>query len=330
MLDVNMFDQLKIGLATADQIRVWSHGEVKKPETINYRTLRPEKDGLFCEKIFGPTRDWECYCGKYKRVRFKGIICERCGVEVTRSKVRRDRMGHIQLEAPVVHIWYLRGTRSWLAYLLAGIEPKEELKAKQLEKVIYFAANLVTWVDEDKRHEDLAEPRERVPRGARRDPEGARAGDRPPLQGARGRGRGASRREGGDTKKLRRDADKDIEALRERYEIELDLVARTWDEFKDLHSRKIIDDEMLWRELRDKYGDYFEGGTGRRRDQAADRPHRLRRGGDQAPRAPSTRASPAASRCRPSASRRPSSGSRSSPRSTVATSTAAGSTTPRR
>ena len=190
MLDVNMFDQLKIGLATADQIRIWSHGEVKKPETINYRTLRPEKDGLFCEKIFGPTRDWECYCGKYKRVRFKGIICERCGVEVTRSKVRRDRMGHIQLEAPVVHIWYLRGTRSWLAYLLAGIEPKEELKAKQLEKVIYFAANLVTWVDEDKRHEDLAEPGGRLPRRARRDPEGARAGDRPPLQGAGDRGRG--------------------------------------------------------------------------------------------------------------------------------------------
>src|SRR5687767_15931971 len=155
MLDVNMFEQLKIGLATADDIRLWSHGEVKKPETINYRTLRPEKDGLFCEKIFGPTKDWECYCGKYKRVRFKGIICERCGVEVTRSKVRRERMGHIELSAPVVHIWYLRGTRSWLAYLLAGIEPREELKAKQLEKVIYFAANLVTWVDEEKRHDAL-------------------------------------------------------------------------------------------------------------------------------------------------------------------------------
>src|SRR5215207_4070419 len=155
MLDVNMFNQLKIGLATADDIRDWSHGEVKKPETINYRTLRPEKDGLFCEKIFGPTRDWECYCGKYKRVRFKGIICERCGVEVTRSKVRRERMGHIELSAPVVHIWYLRGTRSWLAYLLAGIEPREELKAKQLEKVIYFAANLVVWVDEEKRQEEL-------------------------------------------------------------------------------------------------------------------------------------------------------------------------------
>ena len=102
MLDVNDFDQLKIGLATADSIRMWSNGEVKKPETINYRTLKPEKDGLFCEKIFGPTKDWECACGKYKRVRFKGIICERCGVEVTRSKVRRERMGHIELAAPCV------------------------------------------------------------------------------------------------------------------------------------------------------------------------------------------------------------------------------------
>ena len=155
MLDVNNFDQLRIGLATADSIRMWSNGEVKKPETINYRTLKPEKDGLFCEKIFGPTKDWECYCGKYKRVRFKGIICERCGVEVTRSKVRRERMGHIELAAPVVHIWYLRGTRSWLAYLLMGTEIREELKAKQLEKVIYFAANLVTFVDEERRHEDL-------------------------------------------------------------------------------------------------------------------------------------------------------------------------------
>ena len=261
MLDVNMFDQLKIGLATADQIQVWSHGEVKKPETINYRTLRPEKDGLFCEKIFGPTRDWECYCGKYKRVRFKGIICERCGVEVTRSKVRRDRMGHIQLEAPVVHIWYLRGTRSWLAYLLAGIEPKEELKAKQLEKVIYFAANLVTWVDVDKRHEDLQNlENEYLSDKALIDKdeelELARMHERFEAEAE------AMEAEGTDTKKLRRDLDKDVEAIRERYEIELDLVARTWDEFKDLHSRKIIDDEMLWRELRDHYGDYFEGGTG--------------------------------------------------------------------
>ena len=261
MLDVNMFDQLKIGLATPDQIRTWSHGEVKKPETINYRTLRPEKDGLFCEKIFGPTRDWECYCGKYKRVRFKGIICERCGVEVTRSKVRRERMGHIQLEAPVVHIWYLRGTRSWLAYLLAGIEPKEELKAKQLEKVIYFAANLVTWVDEDKRHEDLAnleaeylEERRAIEKELELEVDRKFKELEAEAE--------ALEAEGGDTKKLRTQSDKDVAALRERYEVELDLVARTFDEFKDIHPRKIIDDEILWRELRDKYGDYFEGGTG--------------------------------------------------------------------
>ena len=155
MFDVNDFSNLKIGLATADSIRIWSNGEVKKPETINYRTLKPEKDGLFCEKIFGPTRDWECGCGKYKRVRFKGIICERCQVEVTRSKVRRERMGHVELAAPAVHIWYLRGTRSWLAYLLTGTEPREELKAKQIERVIYFAASLVISVDSEKRDVDL-------------------------------------------------------------------------------------------------------------------------------------------------------------------------------
>jgi DNA-directed RNA polymerase subunit beta' len=256
-----MFDQLKIGLATADQIRMWSHGEVKKPETINYRTLRPEKDGLFCEKIFGPTRDWECYCGKYKRVRFKGIVCERCGVEVTRSKVRRERMGHIELSAPVVHIWYLRGTRSWLAYLLAGLEPKEELKAKQLEKVIYFAANLVTWVDADKRHAELAnleaeylEERDAI----RKELELAIDSRYKELEDEAAK----NEAEGADARKLRTAAEKEIGNIRERYEMELDLLARTWDEFKGLHSRLIIDDELLWRELRDRYGDYFEGGTG--------------------------------------------------------------------
>ena len=121
---------------------------MKKPETINYRTLKPEKDGLFCEKIFGPTRDWECYCGKYKRVRFKGIICERCGVEVTRAKVRRERMGHIELAAPVTHIWYFKGVPSRLGYLL-------DLAPKDLEKVIYFAAYMITSVDDEARHRDL-------------------------------------------------------------------------------------------------------------------------------------------------------------------------------
>ncbi len=150
MLDVNYFDELRIGLANADQIRAWSNGEVKKPETINYRTLKPEKDGLFCERIFGPTRDWECNCGKYKRVRFKGIICERCGVEVTREKVRRERMGHIELAAPVTHIWYFKGVPSRLGYLL-------DLAPKDLEKVIYFAAYIITRVDDERRHRDLPE-----------------------------------------------------------------------------------------------------------------------------------------------------------------------------
>ena len=148
MLDVNFFDELRIGLATAEHIRQWSHGEVKKPETINYRTLKPEKEGLFCERIFGPTRDWECNCGKYKRVRFKGIICERCGVEVTRAKVRRERMGHIELAAPVTHIWYFKGVPSRLGYLL-------DLAPKDLEKVIYFAAYMITSVDDEQRHTDL-------------------------------------------------------------------------------------------------------------------------------------------------------------------------------
>ena len=148
MLDANVFDRIQLGLATAEDIRSWSHGEVKKPETINYRTLKPEKDGLFCEKIFGPTRDWECACGKYKRVRYKGIVCERCGVEVTRSKVRRERMAHIKLAAPVTHIWYFKGVPSRLGYLL-------NLAPKDLEKVIYFAAYMVTEVDEEGRHDDL-------------------------------------------------------------------------------------------------------------------------------------------------------------------------------
>ena len=149
MLDVNFYDELRIGLASTEQIQKWSEGEVKKPETINYRTLKPERDGLFCEKIFGPTRDWECYCGKYKRVRFKGIVCERCGVQVSRSNVRRERMGHIELAAPVTHIWYFKGVPSRLGYLL-------DIAPKDLEKVIYFAAHMITSVDEEARHRDLS------------------------------------------------------------------------------------------------------------------------------------------------------------------------------
>jgi DNA-directed RNA polymerase subunit beta' len=264
MLDVNNFDQLRIGLATADSIRMWSNGEVKKPETINYRTLKPEKDGLFCEKIFGPTKDWECYCGKYKRVRFKGIICERCGVEVTRSKVRRERMGHIELAAPTVHIWYLRGTRSWLAYLLMGTEPREELKAKQLEKVIYFAANLVVSVDEEKREQDLPSLEaeviaEREAIESEREVEIARRLEELEGEVAALEAEGAKE---ADLKARQKQADKDVIAIRERYDVELDVLQRAYDEFKGMFSRQIIEDEMLWRELEDRYGEYFEGGMG--------------------------------------------------------------------
>lgn len=137
MDELEIFDKIKIGIASDEQIREWSKGEVKKPETINYRTLKPERDGLFCERIFGPTKDWECHCGKYKRVRYKGIVCDRCGVEVTKAKVRRERMGHIELAAPVAHIWYFKGIPSRIALLL-------DISPRNLEKVIYFASYIVT------------------------------------------------------------------------------------------------------------------------------------------------------------------------------------------
>ena len=136
MEELELFDKIQIGLASDEKIRELSKGEVKKPETINYRTLKPERDGLFCERIFGPTKDWECHCGKYKRVRYKGIVCDRCGVEVTKSKVRRERMGHIELAAPVAHIWYFKGIPSRIALLL-------DISPRNLEKVIYFASYVV-------------------------------------------------------------------------------------------------------------------------------------------------------------------------------------------
>jgi len=148
MLEVNDFNAIRISLASPEQIRGWSYGEVTKPETINYRTLKPEKDGLFCERIFGPTKDWECYCGKYKRVRFKGIVCDKCGVEVARSKVRRERMGHIELASPVSHIWYFKGTPSRIGLLL-------DLSPRNLERILYFALYVVTHVDEEARQQEL-------------------------------------------------------------------------------------------------------------------------------------------------------------------------------
>ena len=137
MLDVNDFERIRIAMASPEQIRGWSSGEVKKPETINYRTLKPEREGLFCEKIFGPQRDWECHCGKYKRIRYKGVVCDKCGVEVTRAKVRRERLGHIELAAPVSHIWYFKGIPSRMGLLL-------DMSPRALEKIIYFASYIVT------------------------------------------------------------------------------------------------------------------------------------------------------------------------------------------
>lgn len=148
------FNAIRISIASPEQIMNWSHGEVTKPETINYRTLRPEKDGLFCERLFGPTKDWECFCGKYKRIRYRGVVCDRCGVEVTRSKVRRERMGHIRLAAPAAHIWFSKTTPSRLGLLL-------DLSPRNLERVLYFAQHIIVSVDEDARQETIEEERAR-------------------------------------------------------------------------------------------------------------------------------------------------------------------------
>jgi DNA-directed RNA polymerase subunit beta' len=257
LLDVNYFDELRIGLAVGDQIRAWSNGEVKKPETINYRTLKPEKDGLFCEKIFGPTKDWECYCGKYKRVRFKGIICERCGVEVTRAKVRRERMGHIELAAPVTHIWYFKGVPSRLGYLL-------DLAPKELEKVIYFAASIVTNVDEPKRHKDLPKLEEQVQREiARVESERDQRVEEILAETERRLEEMEARKARASEKNAARNqSDRQQREVRERAERNIELVRVTFDRFRDLGVKEIVDDEIVWRELKDRYGDYFRGGMG--------------------------------------------------------------------
>ena len=257
MLDVNFFDQLQIGLATADDIRTWSHGEVKKPETINYRTLKPERDGLFCEKIFGPTRDWECYCGKYKRVRFKGIICERCGVEVTRQKVRRERMGHIELAAPVTHIWYFKGVPSRLGYLL-------DLAPKDLEKIIYFASYLITHVDDAKRQRDLPTLETQVRRELDEIADNAnqrKAKLEENLEATLGELEKRSAK-AAEVNKAKNEVAKQMKEINTRAEREIGLLEETWEQFKGLAPRKLVDNETIWRELRDRFSDYFRGGMG--------------------------------------------------------------------
>jgi DNA-directed RNA polymerase subunit beta' len=272
-IDVNKFDRLRIGLASSEQIRQWSRGEVKKPETINYRTLKPEKDGLFCEKIFGPTKDWECYCGKYKRVRFKGIICERCGVEVTRSKVRRDRMGHIELAAPVSHIWYFKGVPSRMGYLL-------DITPKDLEKVLYFASYIITSVNEEDREEALPEEKAKVEEDIAA-LEAEKVEEIAALEAERDREIAVARGEiepetpepplaEGETpvdpetrvKKINDRTKREIADTEEEYEERAHLLKAAFDEFQKLSVKHLINSETLYRELKVRYGNYFRGGMG--------------------------------------------------------------------
>ena len=257
MLDVHAFDEIKIGLATADDIRRWSHGEVKKPETINYRTLKPEKDGLFGEQIFGPSRDWECSCGKYKRVRFKGIVCERCGVEVTKSSVRRERMGHIELAAPVTHIWYFKGVPSRLGYLL-------DMAPKDLEKVIYFAAYMIISVDEDGRHSDLPGLENEI-RLEIKTLEGQRDARIAERLSRLEEDLAALEAEGAKSDQKRRvkdGAEKEMGQARKSFDEQIAQLERVWDDFRSLKVGDLKPEDSVFQELQDRFGMYFEAYMG--------------------------------------------------------------------
>jgi DNA-directed RNA polymerase subunit beta' len=277
-IDINKLEKISIGLASAEEIREWSRGEVTKPETINYRTLRPEKDGLFDERIFGPSKDWECYCGKYKRIRFKGIICERCGVEVTRARVRRDRMGHIELAAPIAHVWFVKGVPSRMGYLL-DISPKE------LDRVLYFASSIVTWVDREERANDIDLLRGRVEDEIRqleeeRDAEVDQAqalrtkresvinGDSSPDEFTGEYADLPDEEREAAIARVRKEEKDAIEDIRRSVGEQIELIRRAWEEFQSLEPRQIVDDEELFREMKDRFGDeygygvYFRGGMG--------------------------------------------------------------------
>ncbi len=288
MIDINNFDAISIGLASSKQIRSWSSGEVTKPETINYRTLKPEKDGLFCERIFGPTKDWECYCGKYKRVRYKGIVCERCGVEVTRSKVRRERMGHVDLAAPVSHIWFFKGVPSRIGYLL-------DMAPKELEKVLYFAASIVTYVDDEARDKDVgklekevqkvldsyeAEKQERVQElqeSLERRLEYLKSGKETGFSDddvlwAETLDVNIKKLSDEDREKLEKDVkkvfDSDISDTEAYIEDAAERMRQVWDLFREMQPKNVIADETVFRELKDRFGspfgfgEYFRGGMG--------------------------------------------------------------------
>ena len=291
MIDINNFDAIEIGLASSKKIRSWSWGEVTKPETINYRTLKPEKDGLFCERIFGPTKDWECYCGKYKRVRYKGIVCERCGVEVTRSKVRRERMGHVDLAAPVSHIWFFKGVPSRIGYLI-------DMAPKELEKVLYYAASMITAVDTEARDKDLKKLEKEVKK-VTDEYESEREKRTQELNESLER-RVKYLEDGSQDKfndedhiwaeglkltaaqlrKLKEDERKKLDKeLRKTFEAEIsdteayieEAIERTeevWKIFCEMKPKDVINDETTFRELKDRFGsaygwgEYFTGGMG--------------------------------------------------------------------
>jgi DNA-directed RNA polymerase subunit beta' len=257
LLDATTFEQLRIGLATADDIRRWSFGEVKKPETINYRTLKPEKDGLFGEQIFGPSRDWECSCGKYKRVRFKGIVCERCGVEVTKSSVRRERMGHIELAAPVTHIWYFKGVPSRLGYLL-------DMAPKDLEKVIYFAAYMVIDVDVDGRHQDMPglENELRLEIKTLADQRDARIAERLARLEADLAALEAEGAKADQKRRVKDSAEKEMGQIRKGLDDEIARLERVWDDFRNLKVGDLKPEDVYFNELVDRYGLYFEAYMG--------------------------------------------------------------------
>ena len=263
----NDFNALRISLASPDQIKTWSYGEVTKPETINYRTLRPEKDGLFCERIFGPTKDWECYCGKYKKIRYKGVICDRCGVEVARSNVRRERMGHINLAAPVAHIWFSKGTPSRLGLLL-------DLSPRNLDRVLYFAQYLVTIVDEPLRTAAVERIRQELEDGIDELQREANAKiaelrGETPAESAAEETATEQTEEGESTEPLPKVEDEalksQIEEINEKLdadkrELENDVMALI-DELEDLRVGQLLT-ESRFRELRENHGSVFKAGMG--------------------------------------------------------------------
>ncbi|RZP25754.1 MAG: DNA-directed RNA polymerase subunit beta', partial [Candidatus Actinomarinales bacterium] len=256
MMD-KVFDELSISLATSEQMRGWSYGEVKKPETINYRTLKPEKEGLFDERIFGPTKDWECSCGRYKRIRYRGIVCERCGVEVTRREVRRERLGHIELAAPVTHIWYFKGVPSRLGYFL-------DMSPKELEKVIYFAAYLIVSIDDKKRAKDLGELEEAVKYEVEIVNEEFEDWEKKRVKqmNTELKSMESSGIPKPEIQFRKKEIEKDIKDRKRKYAQDVDNIQDAFDRFKTLKPKELIDNDTLWSELKEKYDEYFTGGMG--------------------------------------------------------------------